>query len=135
MPMVNPYVAQLMIELLDIIRIRAPFDTAHVIRAADRADIPITNTGVMRLLRRPLDQRTTTALTAELARYGEVYLDMVERSRVELRWIPTGDGRHWIVPDPPRTDQDPYWEDHLDPHMSDNTQTRLRHHIKTAVTR
>lgn len=62
----SPRVAQHVIELLNLIEPK-PHDGRRVLRHDDHSEVPITTVGVLRLLHRPLDQRTAAAVTAELA--------------------------------------------------------------------
>jgi hypothetical protein len=62
----SPRVAEHVIELLDLIELK-PHDARRVLRHDDHSEVPITTVGVLRLLHRPLDQRTAAAVTAELA--------------------------------------------------------------------
>lgn len=127
MPILNPYASQLMIELLDLMRTRPPYDAPHVTRADGTTDIPITNTGVLRLLRRPLDQRTTTALTTELTRYCNDYLKWAQRYPVDFAMSKEMYG-------PPYESEERY-RDTRDQYSRETAQINLRHRLKRAVTR
>lgn len=121
----SPRVAHHVIELLDAVELQ-PHNPHHVIRPADHSEVPITNVGVLHLLNRPLDQRTTTAVTAELARISTQHVT-VGRNLVAIQTATVGE------------DHDPHvdkidWAD-LDRRTRAGEQHTLRSHIAAAVTR
>jgi hypothetical protein len=122
----SPRVAEHVIELLDTITLK-PHDPHHVL--CGHSEIPITNVGVLRLLNRPLDQRTTAAITTELARISESHIRSARYVGTTNKAVATMTGQ-----DPPDVD-DTDWAD-FDRGTRIDAQRDMRRHIadQAAVT-
>jgi hypothetical protein len=56
-----------------------PLDERYVVRIADNTVVRITNINVLKLLGTPVDQRTTTAITTQLAKIAEHHVGQSAR--------------------------------------------------------
>jgi hypothetical protein len=113
-PIPSPRIAQLTIEALDAIRL-----DPHTARR-------ITNIDVLRLLHRHLDQPTTAAVAAELAKFSRCYAETAGH----LTHIHQGVAE--MAGEDPTHDID--WEG-FDQHMRTTKQRTMRRYITLAVNR